>query len=286
MGSAACAALARAGRPLIMACRNLEKAEGVRKAILDEVPDAEIMVRQLELSALDSVREFARSLRGVEISALFNNAGTMERHFSLSADGFERTLAVNYLAPCLLTHLLLPQIRDGVLNMVSLSCEAARFDRDLFVPDSKHFSQLGSYSSSKLALMFFSISLGRRCALRINVADPGIVNTEMIRLHRWFDPLTDVIFRPFCNSPEKGAAPAVRALLDFGSAAEEPRTAEVPAQECQASTGGASECSAVGSGLIYKGRHCRDIPSRYCSRTEDIEWLRAETARLLKLPCR
>ncbi len=181
----------------------------------------------------------------------------MERHFSLSTDGFERTLAVNYLAPCLLTHLLLPQIRDGVLNMVSLSCEAARFDRDLFVPDSKHFSQLGSYSSSKLALMFFSISLGRRCALRINVADPGIVNTEMIRLHRWFDPLTDVIFRPFCNSPEKGAAPAVRALLDFGSAA--------------------------GSGLIYKGRHCRDIPSRYCGRTEDIEWLRAETARILKL---
>ncbi len=323
MGSAACAALARAGRPLIMACRNLEKAEGVREKILDEVPDAQIMVRQLELSALDSVREFARSLRDVEISALFNNAGTMERHFSLSADGFERTLAVNYLAPCLLTHLLLPQIRDGVLNMVSLSCEAARFDRELFVPDRKRFSQLGSYSSSKLALMFFSISLGGSCSLRVNVSDPGIVDTEMIRLHRWFDPLTDVIFRPFCNSPERGAAPAVRALLDFSSSGkglrgtcgsdaprgeslrgtcgsdashgeslrgtcgsdasgeEEPRRSESSAASLEA--GRAADGPVEGGGLIYKGRHCRRIPSRYSGRTEDIEWLRSETARLLKL---
>ena len=254
MGSAAAAALARAGRPLIMACRDLDKAQAVREQILDEVRDAEIEIRHLELSSLDAVREFAGSLRDVEISALFNNAGTMERHFALSADGFERTMAVNYLAPCLLTRLLLPQIRDGVLNMVSLSCLAAHFGHDIFTPDEARFSQLGSYSTSKLALMFFSIALSQRCSLRVNVSDPGIVNTEMIRLHRWFDPLTDVLFRPFCNSPEKGAAPGVRALLSSG-----------------------------GSGLMYKGSGCKAIPTRYTSRTEDIGWLWDETGKILGL---
>jgi NAD(P)-dependent dehydrogenase (short-subunit alcohol dehydrogenase family) len=253
MGSEAAAALARAGRPVIMACRDLDKAQAVRSRILDEVPDAVLEIKHLELSSLDEVREFAQSLRGVEISALFNNAGTMERHFSVTGDGFERTLAVNYLASCLLTRLLLPQIRDGVLNMVSISCETARFDHQIFAPDASRFTQLGSYSTSKLALMLFSIALSQRCSLRVNVSDPGIVNTEMIRLHRWFDPLTDVIFRPFCNSPKKGAAPGVRALL-----------------------------SSEGSGLLYKGLGAKPIPSKYASRTGDIGWLWEESERILK----
>ena len=254
MGTRATAALARAGRPIIMACRNLDKAGEVKRQILGEVPNAVIEIKHLELSALDEVREFADGLRGVEIAALFNNAGTMERHFALSADGFERTLAVNYLAPCLLTRLLLPQIQGQVLNMVSISCETARFDHDLFSPDESRFTQLGSYSTSKLALMFFSIALAGRSSVRVNVSDPGIVNTEMIRLHRWFDPLTDVLFRPFCNSPEKGASPAVRALL-----------------------------ACEGTGQMYKGLGCKDIPSRYASRTEDIEWLWSETEKILGL---
>ena len=268
MGSEAAAALARAGRPLVMACRDLDKAKTVRERILDEVPNAVIEVRHLELSSLDAVREFAAGLRGMEISALFNNAGTMERHFALSADGFERTLAVNYLGPWLLTQLLLPQIRDGVLNMVSLSCETARFGHDIFSPDGSHFSQLGSYSTSKLALMFFSIALARRCNLRVNVSDPGIVNTEMIRLHRWFDPLTDVIFRPFCNSPKKGASPGVRALLDFSSGTELPS--------------GEVSSPVPGSCLLYKGLGSRPIPKKYASRTEDIGWLWKETEKILK----
>ena len=252
MGSEATAALARAGRPVIMACRDLDKAQAVKEKILDEVPDAVLDIKYLELSSLDAVREFAEGLRGVEISSLFNNAGTMERHFSVTCDGFERTLAVNFAAPSLLTLLLLPQIRDGVLNMVSVSCETARFDHRIFSPDASRFTQLGSYSTSKLALMFFSIALSRRCSLRVNVSDPGIVNTEMIRLDRWFDPLTDVIFRPFCNSPKKGAAPGVRALL-----------------------------SSEGTGMMYKGLGCKEIPSKYASRTEDIEWLWNETCRIV-----
>jgi NAD(P)-dependent dehydrogenase (short-subunit alcohol dehydrogenase family) len=276
MGSEATAALARAGRPVIMACRDLDKAQAVKEKILDEVPDAVLDIKYLELSSLDAVREFAEGLRGVEISSLFNNAGTMERHFSVTCDGFERTLAVNFIAPSLLTLLLLPQIRDGVLNMVSVSCETARFDHRIFSPDASRFTQLGSYSTSKLALLFFSIALSQRCGLRVNVSDPGIVDTEMIRLDRWFDPLTDLIFRPFCNSPKKGASPGVRALLDMTSSTGS------SAGSSEVSSADSGDFPIAGGGLMYKGLGSRPIPSKYASRVKDIGWLWEETGKILK----
>ena len=48
--------------------------------------------------------------------------------------------------------------------------------------------------------------------LIVNATDPGIVNSNMITMGRWFDPLADMIFRPFCKSPAKGAIPAINAI--------------------------------------------------------------------------
>lgn len=48
----------------------------------------------------------------------------------------------------------------------------------------------------------------------MNAADPGIVSTNIITMHMWFDPLTDILFRPFIRTPRKGAATAVGLLLD------------------------------------------------------------------------
>ena len=45
-------------------------------------------------------------------------------------------------------------------------------------------------------------------------ADPGIVSTDIITMHMWFDPLTDILFRPFIRTPRQGAATAVHLLLD------------------------------------------------------------------------
>ena len=62
--------------------------------------------------------------------------------------------------------------------------------------------------------------LARRCPrLRVNVADPGVVATGIIDLGRWFDPLADIFFKPFCTRPEQGAAPAL-AALETGSTAK------------------------------------------------------------------
>ena len=48
----------------------------------------------------------------------------------------------------------------------------------------------------------------------VNAADPGIVSTKIITMHMWFDPLTDIFFRPFIRTPRQGAATAISLLLD------------------------------------------------------------------------
>ncbi len=215
IGAAVTEALAARGRPVVMACRNEGKAEELRRQILARVPRARLEVRTLDLSSMASVRAFAAELGPEPVSALLNNAGVISRGYSLTADGFENTFCINYFAPFLLTQLLLDRIPSGgcVVNMVSLTCRFVRVKEASLRPTQGEFSQLGTYARSKLALLHFSQELGRRRPdLRVNLADPGIVNSGIISMGRWFDPLADVVFRPFIKSPQKGAIPPLAAL--------------------------------------------------------------------------
>ena len=221
MGSEAVKALVRAGRPVLMACRDLAKAEKVRRAVLRSYPEASLEIAELDLGSFASIRAFVAGL-GEErrFAGLFNNAGTLCRHFLLSEDGFERTWAVNYMGPYLLTRLLLPHMAEGasLVNMVSLSVITAKLDWHAFEASEEKFRQIQAYADSKLALALFTVSLEewvRRHGLRlsVNMADPGIVDTPIIHLDRWFDRLCDKLFRPLCKTPAQGAAAAVKPLL-------------------------------------------------------------------------
>ena len=144
----------------------------------------------------------------------------MCRRFSLSDDGLERTWAVNYVGTYLLTRLLLPFMAEGatIVNMVSLSTAVAKLDWHSFEASEESFRQVRAYADSKLALALFPVSLEewvrrKHLPLSVNMADPGIVDTPIIRMDRWFDRLCDRIFRPLCKTPAQGAAAAVNALL-------------------------------------------------------------------------
>lgn len=215
IGSVVTRELAAQGHGVVMACRDTAKAEGVRQRILAAHPQVRIDILPLDLGSLASVRAFADAVGDGPVSALFHNAGVISRGYSLTPDGFENTFCVNYFAPFLLTQLLLPRMREDarVACMVSLTCRFVQVDEAALRPAEKDFSQLGTYARSKLALLHFSQELARRRpGLRVNLADPGIVNSNMISLGRWFDPLADVLFRPFIKSPEQGAVPALAAL--------------------------------------------------------------------------
>lgn len=172
--------------------------------------------RRLDLGSLASIVEFVKELQadGIHVDGLLNNAGTMQRSFALNADGFERVTATNYLGTYLLSRLMVAAMGPGltVANTVSLTCYTARFGKDFFHVDEHNYSQLGTYGNSKYAVMLFSQELARRTGIRVNMTDPGVVNSRILHLDRWFDPLADALFRPFCKSPEGGATPAVNAV--------------------------------------------------------------------------
>ena len=211
--------------------------------------------RYLDLGSLESVVAFVDGLKadGIVADCLLNNAGTMQRSFALNEDGFERVLATNYIGTYLLSRLMVKAMGEGlrIVNTISLTCYTARFDRHFFEVDAKTYSQLGTYAASKYAVMLFSQELARRTGCAVGMADPGIVDSPMLHMDRWFDPLADVLFRPLCKSPEGGAVPAVNAATFDG-----------PLQ-------------------IFRGRRHTGIPRRW-RRSGDAAWLWDETERILK----
>lgn len=216
IGRALAEGLYRRGLRVVMACRNAEKAEAVRREICSTGGEGRLSVRSLDLASLRSVVRFAAELRaeGETVAALVNNAGVMNGSLRRTEDGFEETLGVNYLGAYALTRLLLPAVREGgrIVDTLSVTYRIGRIDKDLMTPDPERYGRFRAYGSSKLALLLFTLELARRTAGRgigVYAADPGIVDTGMITMGRWFDPLADRLFRPLIKSPGRGAATAL-----------------------------------------------------------------------------
>ena len=157
IGRALTEGLCRKGLRVVMACRNMEKAEAVRQGIMrsGRAGNGEITVRTLDMASLGSIGRFAEELRseGAEIAALVNNAGVMSARFGLTADGIEQCMGVNYVGPYALTRLLLPMIADGgrIVNTLSVTYRIGRIGPRLFEPEPQRYERFRSYGSSKLA---------------------------------------------------------------------------------------------------------------------------------------
>lgn len=223
MGMEITRAVAIAGYKVIMACRDPEIAEEKRQLIMRETGNIALEIVPVNLASLSSTASFANELlqRGEVITLLMNNAGTMETRRCITEDGLERTVSVNYVAPYLLTRKLLPLMGEGsrIVNMVSCTYAIGKLDfPDFFLRGKKGaFWRIPIYSNTKLALTLFTIALSKKVkekGIIVNAADPGIVSTKIITMHMWFDPLTDLFFRPFIRTPRQGAATAISLLLD------------------------------------------------------------------------
>lgn len=223
MGMEITRAVAAAGYKVIMACRDPEIAEEKRQLIMRETGNIALEIVPVNLASLSSTASFANELlqRGEVITLLMNNAGTMETRRCITEDGLERTVSVNYVAPYLLTRKLLPLMGEGsrIVNMVSCTYAIGKLDfPDFFLRGKKGaFWRIPIYSNTKLALTLFTIALSKKVkekGIIVNAADPGIVSTKIITMHMWFDPLTDIFFRPFIRTPRRGAATAISLLLD------------------------------------------------------------------------
>lgn len=223
MGMVETRAVAQAGYHTIMACYCPKKAQEKCLQLQQETGNRNIEVIGIDLANMRTVREFADKIsrKFGRVDLLMNNAGTLETGRHYTVDGLERTVSVNYVGPYLLTRLLLPLMPAGarIVNMASCVHPLGRLKFPEFFEQgcSGCFIRFKAYSNSKLAIILFTMELARRIkdrGITVNAVDPGIVDTGIIRLQMFFDPLTDLVFRPVIRTPQQGADTAVHLLLD------------------------------------------------------------------------
>lgn len=144
-----------------------------------------------DLGALAQVRALAAQVAQVlgdrPLDVLINNAGVFEAERRESADGHELTMAVNHLAPFLLTKLLLPALTKApqgrVVNVSSMAHARGRLDLTDFELK-RHFEGYAAYATSKLANVLFTHALARRLAgtsVTTAALHPGVISTKLLR---------------------------------------------------------------------------------------------------------
>ena len=217
-------ALAKKDIEVIMACRNLEKAEGAKSKILKNNRNAKLHILELDLSEMQSVRQFAEKFinKFKRLDYLINNAGIMMPPFSLTKDGFESQFATNYLGHFLLTKLLFPLIKNTPnARVISLSSLAHKWHEIQFddINFKKSYNKQKAYSQSKLACLMFGIEFDRRLkAANINAisvsAHPGVSDTNLTNsMPKVFHFLATKVGSLLLQSAKDGAQPQLYAAL-------------------------------------------------------------------------
>jgi protochlorophyllide reductase len=159
--------LADHGATVVMACRNISKAEAAADAIRRQVADARLEVRQLDLADLASVTAFADGVGADHdrLDILVNNAGLSSSDRTTTADGFETVFGVNHLGPFALTAHLRPLIEKTPGSRVAaMSSAVHRIGRINFddIMAEREFKPLRAYAQSKLANLLFTAELHRQ----------------------------------------------------------------------------------------------------------------------------
>ncbi|XP_018655463.1 putative retinal dehydrogenase [Schistosoma mansoni] len=282
--------LARRGATIIMACRNMERANEARtrllemygennakseetdvacsrvKSSLKHIESDQLLIEQLDLASLKSIREFADRIKSKynKIDFLINNAGLILQNYTTTEDGFEMTMGVNYFGPFLLTELLLPLLKNAassrIINVSSMIHERGRIIKPDLQYDQKTYDALNAYSTSKLANVIHAIELSERlkdCGVVAVSLHPGIVNTEVMRDMTSFPSnILRLIIRTAFTTPWKGAQTTLYTAL--------------------------TENLIPGS---YYSNCTLKTPSKYAQKVEDRKWFWNKTCELLNIKC-
>lgn len=216
MGSLITRRLAEQGKPVLLACRNVERAERYAKRLVESTQNEDIQCLQLELSSFTQVLDFVERLRALNrpVAALINNAGTLPRHSKISPDGYEHTIQVNFLSTALLSMAIYPLMSEGGRIILSTSISRRLVSLPYEFPAVSHFTQIGAYAQSKLALTLFSIYMStvmKTGRVLVNCVNPGVIKTGVLALHHWLDRAADYLIKPLPD-PESGVVPTMRAL--------------------------------------------------------------------------
>jgi len=195
IGKETALSLAKMGAHVIMVVRNQERGEKARLEIAKQTGNNSIDIMICDLSSMDSIRRFAQEFKSKydRLDVIVNNAGAMFNKREVTSEGFERTLAVNYLGPFLLTQELLDLLKSSapsrIINVSSGLAKNGKVDLNDLQSEknyrgTKAYSQVRApvYANTKLMLMMFTYELARRLkgsGVTANVLMPGFVATNL-----------------------------------------------------------------------------------------------------------
>ena len=208
--------LAGAGFRVIMTGRDAARIERARRLVEERAPAGAAETVLADFASLAAVRQLAETVlaRHDRLDVLVNNAGLISPSYGVSEDGYELTVAVNHLAPFLLTNLLLDQLRASassrIVTVASQAHRGARITAGML--GRADWTPLKAYGRSKLCNILFTRALARRLDGSGVVAaclHPGVVATGIGNNAGRFTSLGWRLVKPFLISPERGAATSV-----------------------------------------------------------------------------
>jgi NAD(P)-dependent dehydrogenase (short-subunit alcohol dehydrogenase family) len=220
--------LAAAGAEVLLPVRNPRKGEAAITTIRQKTPNANVSLRELDLSSLASVAALGEALReeGQPIHILINNAGVMTPpDRQTTADGFELQFGTNHLGHFALVAHLLPLLRAGharVTSQVSVAADRGTINWDDLNWE-RSYDGMNAYSQSKIAFGLFGLELDRRSqangwGITSNLSHPGIAPTNLLAA------------RPEVGrDQDTGGARMIRALSVLGILVGTVQTAQLPA---------------------------------------------------------
>ena len=218
-------ALAKKDATVIMACRNVNKAEAAKEQILKEAPNGKLEIIKLDLSDLKSVRAFAKEFlkKYNSLDVLVNNAGVMIPPFSKTVDNFELQMGANYFGHFVLTGLLLDLLNrtagSRIVMLSSIAHKSGKIDFDNLNSE-KSFSKSGAYGQSKLACLMHAQELNRRLSASGSkvlavAAHPGVSNTDLMRhIPKFLIFILSPLLPLVTHKPSDAALPELMAALD------------------------------------------------------------------------
>ena len=150
------------------------------------------------------------------LDVLVNNVGGFWAHRHSTADGLERTFALNHLAPFLLTNLLMDRLKASApARVITVSSGAQSMGRIEFddLQGARSYSGQRAYNQSKLANVMFTNELARRLhgtRVMANSLHPGVVRTNFgAEDQAWFFTVISRVVRPLLKTPAQGAQTSI-----------------------------------------------------------------------------
>jgi NAD(P)-dependent dehydrogenase (short-subunit alcohol dehydrogenase family) len=186
LGRAISHALANRGARVLMVARDQARGEAARAEVASTTGSGHVELFVADLVSQQAIRDLVAQVRDTveHLDLLVNNAGTAFRERRLSPDGIERALAINHLAPFLLTRLLLDRLRTApAARIVNVG---TRIDTAMNLEDlnweRRPYRMMQAYGQSKLGMLHFTFELARRLSgsnMTVNCVFPGVFRSNL-----------------------------------------------------------------------------------------------------------